>query len=59
MLDLANEITRLRRLNESLVDRLAAASEVLSRRANRLPAQCPHCGGEISFTENAQPTTEK
>jgi hypothetical protein len=59
MLDLAKEITRLRRLNESLVNRLAAACAVLCRKANRLPAQCPHCGGEIAFTTDDQPVTRR
>ena len=50
------EVERLRRLNESLVSRMAAMCEVLCRKANKLPATCPHCGGEINFVNQEQET---
>ncbi len=42
----AAEIDRLRKLNEHLVDRLAAASEVLCKLANKAKLTCPACGKE-------------
>jgi hypothetical protein len=43
------EIERLRALNESLVGRMAAAIEVLCRKANGQHAPCPHCGEPIDW----------
>ncbi len=43
------EIDRLRKLNEHLVDRLAAAVDVLCRKANGIPYTCPHCGGSVDL----------
>lgn len=53
--DAQAEIAILRRLNESLAGRLAAACEVLGRKANRLPLTCPHCSASIVWEWENEP----
>lgn len=49
-----HEIRRLRFLNQQLVGRLAAACEVLCKRANGLPCECPECGARLQWTVDAE-----
>ncbi len=58
-----SEIDRLRRLNEHLIDRLAAAVEVLCRKSNGQAVPCPHCGEPIDWKRivgerDAHPSTD-
>ena len=46
-----DEVAKLRALNASLIGRMAAAIEVLCRKANGQHAPCPHCGEPIDWSQ--------